>query len=91
MRQKYQKVQSGIDEVFTAILRGSSLLERDEGDLFASSAAVFETKVAAVLTALRTTINRVGKVKMGMNTTDSDIETLSLLVARLNWNGYYAA
>ena len=89
LRQKHQQVRSGIEEVFTAILRCSASLEKNESDAFRTSVMKFKDGVKGLLTTLRTAVNRPGKVRVDMSVGDGDAEAMSLLLEKLNWNEFY--
>ena len=89
LRRKHEKTRNAIEEAFTAILRCAAAMEKDEVDTFEALYAEFEESIAELLSILRTTVNRPGKMKTDMDGAEKDTEAMSLLLERLNWNGFY--
>ena len=89
LRRKHEKIRNAIEEAFTAILGCAATIEKDDVDACETIYAEFEERIAELLGVLRTAVNRPGKIRADMEIAEKDTEGMSLLLERLNWNGFY--
>jgi hypothetical protein len=89
LRRKHEKIHNAIEEAFTAVLRCAEATENDDVDAFETMYAGFEERITELLIVLRTAVNRPGNMRVDMDIAERDTEAMSLLLERLNWNGFY--
>jgi hypothetical protein len=89
LRRKHEKIHNAIEEAFTAVLRCAEATENDDVDAFETMYAGFEERITELLSVLRTAVNRPGNMRVDMDIAERDTEAMSLLLERLNWNGFY--
>lgn len=91
LKRKQERLRDGLESVLVAMLNASFALQaRDEAALppFQSSYADFSKAVAAFLKLLEEQANKPPKSIAAADTEDA--EMLRLLLARLDWNGFYS-
>ena len=89
LRRKHEKIRTGVENVFTAILNCAAALEKDDPDALDSPYTEFQDKVAVLLDLLRTAARKPSRAKMELETAEGDAEAISFLLRRLDWNGFY--
>jgi hypothetical protein len=89
LRRKHEKIRTGIETVFTAILNCAAALENDDFGVLESLCAEFQDRVAVILDLLRTAVKKSSRAKTDLDTAESETEAISFLLRRLDWNGFY--
>ncbi|KAF2722917.1 hypothetical protein K431DRAFT_221004 [Polychaeton citri CBS 116435] len=91
IRRKYENLRFALEEVFTEILKGASLVCLTEKETRARGFKNFHNAVDKFLQQLQILIGRARKVTDTHDTTggEREDELVKMLLCQLDWNGYY--
>ena len=87
LRRKQEKIRSAVEKVLVAILADATILQR--GGHASASSTRSGALIKELLVSLRATVDRPPSSATSNDGAEDDIENMRLLLARLDWNGYY--
>ncbi|KAK0942186.1 hypothetical protein LTR29_006267 [Friedmanniomyces endolithicus] len=93
LKRKQQAIRVAIEGVLTAVLTGAASLqsEAERGELSTAAANVFlSAAVEKLVSILQGIVDKPPKSHASGDSLDGDTIVVRLLLARLNWNGFYA-
>ncbi|KAK1036039.1 hypothetical protein LTS16_014025 [Friedmanniomyces endolithicus] len=93
LRKRQQAVRVAIEEVSTAVLSGAASLQSEaEGEtpFIASANAVLSSAVVRLVSILQGIVEKPPKSHASRDSADGDTGVVRLLLAKLDWNSFYA-
>ncbi|TKA72134.1 hypothetical protein B0A55_06361 [Friedmanniomyces simplex] len=91
LKRKQQAIRVAIEEVLTAVLNGAASMQSDdEGGphSIAAEHAAFGVAVVKLIGILQRIVDKPPKSHVS---SDGDVDVVRLLLAKLDWNGFYAS
>ena len=89
LQRKQEKVRSNIEYILSATLKCAASIEQNDPSAFSTLHNEFQQNVKELMKLLRATLSKSGRGKPHMGTAENDAENVSLLLARLDCNGFY--
>ncbi|KAK0987755.1 hypothetical protein LTS01_009426 [Friedmanniomyces endolithicus] len=93
LKRKQQPIRLAIEEVLTAVLNGAASLQSEaEGGTpsIAAANAVLSAAVVKMVSTLQGIVDKPSKSHASGELLDGDTGVVRLLLAKLNWNSFYA-
>ncbi|KAK1071275.1 hypothetical protein LTR74_003405 [Friedmanniomyces endolithicus] len=93
LKRKHQAIRVAIEEVLTAVLSGAACLQSEaEGEnlSIAAANAVLSAAIVKLVSMFQGIVDKPPKSHASGDSLDGDTGVVRLLLARLDWNGFYA-
>ncbi|KAK4544569.1 hypothetical protein LTR36_004141 [Oleoguttula mirabilis] len=94
LKRKQEGLRKAIDAVLVGILEAASAHETAKGrdqEHSKGKIARFRAAVSALVSKLKDVVDRPAKSRSTSDSTEDETEMARLLLAKLNWNGFYGA